>query len=1379
MDCETWLVDSGASHHMSPCIHHFGRLRASAVQQVWLADDSVVLVVGQGDIVIHGLGEPVTIRDVLYIPSLTVPLLSVPAVFDHGGSVRFTPESVDLFSSRSSRVPVLTGHRAGTGWRLTVRPLLRPSPQSLPTQTPADLCLICSDVKLCCDGCASAVRGADTASSKGTWSLWHSRLGHLGWQQLKRVLSSDMVKGTQVTDRFPSSPLCDGCLEGKMHEHPFGVASFRASRPFELLHTDLMGPVDTPSVFRHKYIMVIVDDFTRYAWVYFLRKKSHAAAQLKDFFAYASRQFEATVRRVRSDRGGEFLDGKLGAWFQRLGVVHELSISHTPQQNGVAERFNRTLTERSRSLLLSSGLPVRFWEHAVSYASWVNNRLPSTALPGSQIPYTLLWGSPPNLAMAKVFGSLAHVWIDPETLPRKLKFGPRSRWAVFLGISEESKGWTFYVPGTGETGFLSRNAFFHEDLSLHDLESKGGTVPLVDVVGSQSERDQQVYELFPAGPSRTFARGKRRVRWVDGLSGSETTIPFPPVGPPLGVPQGEGESSPVPAALYPAPAVSEGERPSVAEVPRPPHSQGESPVTVTPPPPAVPAREVCADPEASLDSFLPHDEEDQACSDSSSEHDERDFYPYVSDQGESEPDVDDAVSSSSEEEEPPLPQAGDVEALPLLRRSGRERRTPARFSPTMSGSHRIVPPAPAQSRDPRSSVVSCFPSAFHSRWNRGRALSTTARPSVYEQTLLVPTSIKLAEASPASEEWLEARHKELDRLDEMGTWELVDCPPRANVLGSKWVFALKQNPDGTIARFKARLVVQGFGQKEGVDYDETFASTAGKLTIRCFLALVTVLGMQVKQVDVTTAFLYGTVDKDIYVRQPPGHGDGTERVCKLRRALYGLKQSPRIWEEKLRSSLQGLGFASSTVDPCLYTMRRDGQLVFILDFVDDMLIASHSQSHIDWVYSELCKEYALTDEGEPQKYVGFYISHDRVRGEMFVHQAPYIHDKAERFGLSGGATPDTPLPSDWVLFHPWELDGDSPQPQGKSDPLLGPDGHKRYEQLVGSLNYAAHTTRIDISHAVNQLSRATRAPRARHLAAAERVMRYLVGTATMGLHFTQRAGLTLECFVDASYSKQGDQKAITGFLLSLGGGPIMWTSRKQDRITTSTCDAESYAVVTAVQYVEYARDLLEELGATQFSPTLVHNDNSATINLCHDALSHKRSIQLTRQMAYVRERTLFGIISPVHISTKDQPADYLTKRLDGASFQRCSDMSGLRTLVPPQSSPTAVPSRGGVLSDAQLAAVQLAASGSRRAPGASPGVQTCCLSAITVGLPCLSLLCDLCRDSRVSGPQQDAEDMPQFRVERPEQSQMLECQPAGRHGRQSSTVADPALPPAD
>jgi hypothetical protein len=306
----------------------------------------------------------------------------------------------------------------------------------------------------------------------------------------------------------------------------------------------------------------------------------------------------------------------------------------------------------------------------------------------------------------------------------------------------------------------------------------------------------------------------------------------------------------------------------------------------------------------------------------------------------------------------------------------------------------------------------------------------------------------------------------------------------------------------------------------------------------------------------------------------------------------------------------------------------------------------------------------MTDMGEAQKYIGLHILHDREKGEMWVHQAPYVVSMAERFGIQGSSYPDTPLPSDFVLDHPWELTGEDPPLsfQGKPDPLLTLEGVKRYQQIVGSLNYAAHSTRIDVAHAVNQLSRATHAARARHMAAAERCVMYLLGTAGMGLHFTKSSGMFLECFVDANYSSSGSKKAITGFLLKVGGAPVFWTARKQDRITTSTCDAESYAVMTAVQYVEFVRDLLDELGCTQVTPTPVFNDNTAAVSLCIDPVSHKKSVQLTRQMAYVRERTQWGIIAPLHVRTTEQPADFLTKRLDAASFDRCSALSGLHPI---------------------------------------------------------------------------------------------------------------------
>ena len=329
-----------------------------------------------------------------------------------------------------------------------------------------------------------------------------------------------------------------------------------------------------------------------------------------------------------------------------------------------------------------------------------------------------------------------------------------------------------------------------------------------------------------------------------------------------------------------------------------------------------------------------------------------------------------------------------------------------------------------------------------------------------------------------------------------------------------------------------------------------------------------------------------------------------------------------------------------------------------------MLLASHSQALIDWVAGELCKQYAMTDMGEVRKYVGLYISHDREAGEMWVHQGPYITAMAEKYGVSGDSFPDTPLPYDFVLEHPWELAEEEPPPnfQGKPDPLLSHEGVKRYQQIVGALNYVAHSVWLDVAYAVNQLSRATRAPRGRHMAAAERCVLYLLGTANYGLHFTKRQGMNLECFVDANYSGTGSKKSMTGYLLCVGGAPVHWTSRKQDRVTTSTCDAESYATMAAVQYVEYLRDLLAELGCMQMSPTPVFNDNTATVRLCIDPVAHKKSVQLTRPMAYVRERTQFGLVAPLYINTKDQPADFLPKRLDGPAFTRCRELCALHDI---------------------------------------------------------------------------------------------------------------------
>lgn len=1217
----------------------------SCINKVWLADDHSVPVEGEGDIWVKGKGGCVCVRDVLFAPQLSAPLFSVSKVYDSGGKVLFHAEDVKLYCARHNE-PCLTGERLGNGWYVPIHVVVSSSHK---VSSPTSLQGLSSRREGSPEPCVAVVRGCDTSKATGSWRVWHARLAHLGWQQLKRLMNQKLAFGVDVTGIFPSDHACDACLEGKMQQYPFTPASSRSSTPFELVSTDLVGPIDKRSIAgHHKYILVLVDDFTRYGWVYFLRKKSQAPERVKNFIRLVERQFRTKVAKVRSDRGGEFLANRLTSWFDKHGIMHDLSLPDTPQQNGVAERYNRTLQERARSMLCASGLPSQFWEHAVRYACWLSNRVPSSGVADYGTPYAALRGKTPTLAMAKVFGCLAQVWVDPATHRKSQKFASRAQWAVFLGVSSQSKAWEFYLPASKEVGHLSRNAFFYEDQFLKDWKAKEGENHQVNL----ESRDLGEHSLPPA-PNEFVA----------------------------------------PLLLPPrAPAVSRDSRGPEAVI--------QSEVRPDQPALSLDAVELDVGPEADAQS------------------------PAFSGEGESLRDVDDTQSEGAPQEGESLGESMDPSAEdsgskplsstelieePVRRWPVRERRPIQRYNPTPAAPLRMAAPvAHSQDEDDlpgitpgpkgvrplsgltgaQGKVVRASPSITNAllalpvsrkpavirtcaasggeTWKKGLGHHACAHVTVGTPKWDVPTNLKQADASIFADQWREARQVELDRLEEMGTWDLVDPPPGANILGCKWVFAVKTKLDGTVDRFKSRLVVQGYGQKEGVDYGDTYANTAGKTTVRLFLALVCCLGLRVKQMDVTTAFLYGNVDKDIYMRQPLGHSDGSGRVCKLKRALYGLKQAPRIWEETLRSSLLAMGFKSSSLDPCLYIMQKDGETLFLLDFVDDMLLASHSQSLIDWVAGELCKEYAMTDMGDARKYVGLSIVHDREAGEMWVHQSPYITSMAEKFGISSKTYPDTPLPYDFVLEHPWELAEQDPPPscEGKSDPLLTLEQVKRYQQIVGSLNYAAHSTRLDVAYAVNQLSRATRAPRMRHMAAAERCVLYLLGTANLGLHFRKHVGMNLECFVDANYSAGGGKKSISGFILSVGGAPVHWTSRKQDRVTTSTCDAESYATMAAVQYLEFVRDLLAELGCMQMTPTPVYNDNTATIRLCIDPVAHKKSVQLTRPMAYVRERTLFGVIAPLHIGTHDQPADFLTKRLDGPPYLRCRELSGLHSLPP-------------------------------------------------------------------------------------------------------------------
>jgi hypothetical protein len=322
---------------------------------------------------------------------------------------------------------------------------------------------------------------------------------------------------------------------------------------------------------------------------------------------------------------------------------------------------------------------------------------------------------------------------------------------------------------------------------------------------------------------------------------------------------------------------------------------------------------------------------------------------------------------------------------------------------------------------------------------------------------------------------------------------------------------------------------------------------------------------------------------------------------------------------------------------------------------------------INKVKAQLKLRFKMTDLGEAKYYLGMSIKRNREKGELWLGQEKYCLDMAVKFGESDSKSPSTPLPHNFILHYLHELPQAAggglgqPDPYSKEpfDPILPTPQVKLYQQIVGSLNYAAHTTRIDIAYAVGQLARVCHRPRQRHLEAARHCVRYLKGTASQCLHFSRDKGTYLKAYADSDHQACHSSKSITGYLLSLAGGPIYWQSKKQDRVTDSSCESEAQAFITCVKTVEFVRDQLQEFGLTQSWPTPVYNDNEATIALASDPISHQRTKQMRKAMNYVRERKEYNVIAPNKIGTKSQPADFLTKNLALSPFLSCVALAGM------------------------------------------------------------------------------------------------------------------------
>jgi hypothetical protein len=481
-----------------------------------------------------------------------------------------------------------------------------------------------------------------------------------------------------------------------------------------------------------------------------------------------------------------------------------------------------------------------------------------------------------------------------------------------------------------------------------------------------------------------------------------------------------------------------------------------------------------------------------------------------------------------------------------------------------------------------------------------------------------------------------------------GTWTLVECPPKARPLPVRWVFKIKTRADGSIERYKARLVAKGFKQREGIDYNEVYAPVSKYTTLRTLLSLVASMDLEMIQLDVKTAFLYGELEEEIYSAQPPGYesgANGSTLVCKLHKSLYGLKQAPRQWHANLAETLREHGFFPSTADSALF-ISAEHPYLWILTYVDDLLVIGNDLARLETIAAALRAAYDI-NESDTGLFLGMEIKRDRQARTLALTQYKMTSELVAKHNLLEGKPRATPLSASTRLAK----DPEHPLDRTKFG----------YSELVGSLLYISVCTRPDIAQAVGALARYTSCPASSHWTALLGIVRYLSGTLDYGIVFASD-GNTLIGFCDSDFAGDIDsRRSTTGYVFLLNGGVICWSSRLQVTVAASTTEAEYMAAAAAIKEALWLRKLMTDLALSTGGPIQLYCDNQAALALLKNPILSQRSKHIDVIYHFARERVASREVTFAYCSTNANVADCMTKALPDNKFAFCRSGMGIKS----------------------------------------------------------------------------------------------------------------------
>lgn len=504
------------------------------------------------------------------------------------------------------------------------------------------------------------------------------------------------------------------------------------------------------------------------------------------------------------------------------------------------------------------------------------------------------------------------------------------------------------------------------------------------------------------------------------------------------------------------------------------------------------------------------------------------------------------------------------------------------------------------------------------------------------------------------DEWIDATLKEIENLYDNDTFEFVEKPKDTPLVTSKWVFKLKTRPDGSVDKYKARLVARGFTQTQGIDYTETFAPTLRMETIRILLAFALQHHLCVHHMDVNGAFLNGHLEEEIHMKLPDGFAELHEdpsffanKVAKLKKTIYGLKQSMRRWNIRLVTYLLSQGYVQSHADPSLFILRSEKNEIksIIATYVDDCILIGEFDE-ITKAKEVLSSEFKMTDLNEMSGILGVNVI--QSADSIALDQRAYLNRLLQKFGMLDCRPVSIPA-------LPEKINQINEDEEAKK-----PFDQNLYRQAVGSLLYLSKCTRPDVTYAVNQVAKNMEKPTQEDWMKVKRIFRYLKGTIDYALTYARGESNQAIGYSDASYAMNEDRKSTSGYVFLMNGTAITWRSKKQPIVTTSSMEAEFIALASATKEALWIRKLENELLNETNVPTVIMEDNQACIRFSRDYVHSDRSKHIDVRYYFIRERIERNEVKMIYCPTTEMIADALTKPLGPILFAKFASAMGLR-----------------------------------------------------------------------------------------------------------------------